>query len=83
MRRIVLVCAVPSIAVLLLACAAEPVAATNVASDGEMVCKREYPTGSNLPVTKCRTRAQIEAERAAANEALQRTTIGGSARSSR
>jgi hypothetical protein len=64
MRRIVLVCAVPSIA-------------------GEMVCKREYPTGSNLPVTKCRTRAQIEAERAAANEALQRTTIGGSARSSR
>ena len=81
MRSIALACAVSSIAVLVLGCAAEPVAATNVASDGDMVCKREYPTGSNLPVTKCRTRAQIEEEKAAANESLRRTTIGGSVKS--
>jgi hypothetical protein len=66
----------------LLACAAEP-AQRSAAADGDMVCKREYPTGSNLPVTKCRTRAQIEADQAAANEALQRSPIGGSARSTR
>jgi hypothetical protein len=78
MRLIALACAVSSIAVLVLGCAAEPVADTNVAGDGDMVCKREYPTGSNIPVTKCRTRAQIEAEKTAANESLRRTTIGGS-----
>ncbi len=89
MRLIALACAVPSIAVLLLACSAEPVGAGNDGGSaqktaaGDMVCKREYPTGSNLPVTKCRSRKQIEAEQAAANEALQRSTIGGSVRSSR
>lgn len=32
------------------------------ADGGTKVCAREYPTGSNLPVTRCTT-AQTEAER--------------------
>lgn len=56
--------------------AAAPAAATADAKD-EMVCSREYPTGSNLPITKCRSRAQIEAEKAAATESLRRNQTGG------
>ena len=70
---------------LLAACAAEPAASTNAAAASaapataggdEMVCTREYPIGSNIPVNKCRTRAQIEADRAASQENLKRTQTG-------
>ncbi|MFO1220978.1 MAG: hypothetical protein U1E89_21665 [Burkholderiaceae bacterium] len=57
-----------------------PAVATAVAAEqksGDMVCTREYPTGSNIPITKCRTREQIEAERAAAHEGLRRHQTGG------
>jgi hypothetical protein len=68
---------------LLAACAAEPAgpAATpaTASSSGkdEMICSREYPTGSNIPITKCRTREQIEAEKAAAVEGMRRSQTGG------
>lgn len=76
-----------ALASLLAACAAEPVASANpnatapaapaAAGGDEMVCSREYPIGSNIPVTKCRSRAQIDAERAASQEALKRSqTVG-------
>lgn len=72
------------VAMLLAACAAEPVgqpataaAAAAPGAQDEMVCTREYPTGSNIPLTKCRTRAQIEAEKAAATEGLRRLQTGG------
>lgn len=78
---------VAALALLLASCAAEPVApaATNAtapaasaaAGGDEMVCTREYPIGSNIPVNKCRTRAQIEADRAAAQENLKRGQTGG------
>ena len=73
-----------SLTTLLLAgCAAEPVAATHpsttpteaqksAAAGDDTVCSREYPTGSNIPVTKCKTRAQIEKEQAAAHETMRR-----------
>lgn len=79
-----------ALATLLAACAAEPVApATSNASNAsapatssaagadDLVCTREYPIGSNIPVNKCRTRAQIEADRAASQENLKRTQTGG------
>lgn len=71
-------------------CAAEPTpsgttgsvaqpapAATAAGGSDEMVCSREYPTGSNIPITKCRSRQQIEAEKAAAMEGLRRNQTGG------
>jgi hypothetical protein len=60
----------------LVACAAEPAAQTNSAAS-DLVCTREYPIGSNIPVTKCRTHEQVEAEKAAATEGLRRTQAGG------
>jgi hypothetical protein len=72
--------AVPLTALLLISCAAEPTAqatATPAPNTGDMVCTREYPIGSNIPVTKCRTREQIEADKAAAQEGLRRTQTGG------
>jgi hypothetical protein len=76
-----------SLASILAACAAEPVTPPSAApsanampipnaSTDEMVCTREYPIGSNIPVTKCRSRAQIEADRAAAQENLHRNQSG-------
>ena len=56
---------------------ATPAGTTAVAGGDELVCTREYPTGSNIPVNKCRTRAQVEAEKAASAEALRRTQAGG------
>ncbi len=40
------------------ACASPSPSSTRTA--GDMVCRREIPTGSNVPTTKCRTRAEIE-----------------------
>jgi len=45
-------------------------------SNDDMVCTREYPTGSSIPITRCRSRQQIEAEKAAATEALRRGQTG-------
>ena len=79
------------LAMLLVACATEPsrqtsgaassqAAATLVTAteeDDDMVCSREYPTGSNIPVTRCRTRTQVETEQAVAKESLRRSQRGG------
>ena len=73
-----------ALATLLAACAAEPTATTNAnaappaanAAD-EVVCTREYPIGSNIPINKCRTRAQIEAERASSQETVRGGQTGG------
>jgi len=46
-------------------------------SEGDLVCTREYPTGSNIPLTKCRTRSQVETEKAVATENLRRNQTGG------
>jgi len=74
--------------VFLVACAADPVGQTTeasakqanapVAANGdELVCTREYPTGTNIPVKKCRTRAQIDEEKAAAVDTLRRAQAVG------
>lgn len=63
----------------LMACAADPAAehATLSQADDQMVCTRDYPTGSSIPITKCRTREQIERERKVGQDALLRTQSGG------
>jgi hypothetical protein len=79
-------CAVSLSALVLAACAAPPVgeksAATQTnsvsgAAESELVCTKEYGTGSNIPVTKCRTRGQIDADKEAAAESLRRAQTGG------
>lgn len=74
-------------ALLLAACATEPAAsaapptapapAATAVGQEESVCVREYATGSNIAVTRCRTRAQIDAEKFAATENLRRAQTGG------
>jgi len=67
------------VAVLVAACAAntaDPASQPEQAANAS-VCTREYPTGSNYPVTKCRARDQVEAERRAGQEALQRQQMHG------
>lgn len=65
-------------ALLLVACANEPIASAasneqqSALRSDDTVCAREYPTGSNIPITKCKTRAQIEKEQAAAHETMRR-----------
>jgi hypothetical protein len=49
----------------LAACASAPPTGAAVAADG-VSCERETRVGSSLPTTRCRTAAQREAERAAA-----------------
>jgi curli biogenesis system outer membrane secretion channel CsgG len=66
--------------VVIAGCSTEPAARTSAAPNqaaSDMVCAREYPIGSNIPVTKCRTREQIEADKAAATENLRRPQTGG------
>ena len=50
----------------------EKVAAYNEAQEekNQVVCRRERPVGSRMTKTVCRTRAQIEEERRAAQDAL-------------
>jgi hypothetical protein len=45
-----------------------------------MICGREYATGSNIAVTRCRTTEQAEAEKAAAAQSLGRSTGGPNAK---
>ena len=42
------------------------------AKEEKMVCDREIPTGTNLPKTRCRTKAQADAERKASQDLAQR-----------
>ena len=60
-------------------CAAGPAPQPQAASSepSGMVCTREYPTGTHFPVTRCRTHAQIEADKASAAEDLKRVQTGG------
>lgn len=39
-----------------------------------LICTREYPTGSHLPVKICRSQDQIEQDRATAEIVIRRTT---------
>jgi len=64
----------------LLACAGDPATQAGPVDQqaaSDMVCTREYPTGSNIPITKCRTREQVEEERRSGREALSRRQTGG------
>jgi len=49
-----------------------------VASE-ELICKRERVTGTHITKKICRTRAQVEAERAAAEDFMRRTRLAPSA----
>jgi hypothetical protein len=62
---------VAALSILLTACAAGP-APDGKQSDASVVCEREYPIGSNLPVTKCRTAAEREQLRRDAQKELDR-----------
>jgi len=71
----------------LAACAVEPVAGARVEAEAEtdeMVCTREYRTGSNFAVTTCRTRSEREDQRREGQDALAkrqtRPSIGGISR---
>jgi hypothetical protein len=86
MKPLLSTCASLLSALLLAACAADPAASTvatatpasgadHTASD--VICAKEYPTGSNIAVTKCRSREQVEAEKANASHGLARGQAGG------
>jgi hypothetical protein len=68
---------------ILASCAADPVAPTKdstkaaSAAPSDMICGKEYPTGSYIAVTKCRTREQVESERLGAERGLGRAQTGG------
>jgi len=57
-------------------CALEP--AESTADNGSLICSRETPVGSNIPIRKCRTREQIELERRAADQARDAIRSGQS-----
>ena len=68
---------------LLAACAAEPASGATTeatAAKSDLICSREYATGSNIAVTKCRTTEQAEAEKAAAAQSLGRSSGGPNAK---
>lgn len=54
---------------------AVPVESERVSDDSEVVCRRVRETGSHIPKKVCKTRAQIERERAANADALTRTKL--------
>jgi len=70
---------------LVAACAAEPSApggatTETAAAPSDMICGREYATGSNIAVTRCRTSEQAQAEKDAATRSLGRSTGGPNAK---
>jgi len=67
------------LALLLTACASPAPAPSEVAAAGagQQVCTRETPTGSAIPVTRCRTQAEIDQERRDAE--IARDTVRGRA----
>lgn len=79
----ILACSLSS--ALLAACAADPATTSGTTTEAavaksDVICSREYATGSNIAVTKCRTTEQAEAERAAAERGLGRATGGPNAK---
>jgi hypothetical protein len=68
---------------ILAACAADPPApakdpsSTATVASSDMICAKEYPTGSYIAVMKCRTREQVESERLGAERGLRRAQTGG------
>ena len=69
---------------ILAACAAQPpapapadAAVPVAASQSDSICSKEYPTGSHIAVTTCRTREQVEAERRAGTKDMERAQTGG------
>jgi hypothetical protein len=83
--------AIVAASLLLAECASAPETApgatASVADKDKMHCTRELPIGSQMPVTRCRTLAQIEQERAEAGKVLnaprQTGTPGASDRTGR
>jgi hypothetical protein len=63
---------------LVVACASEPtkIAGQTEQTANDTVCTREYPTGSNIPMTKCRSPEQVEKERRIGQETIRRKTPG-------
>lgn len=45
-------------------------------SADDVICRREVPTGSHLPVRVCRTRAELEAERIESQRMLRERARG-------
>ena len=70
----------------LVGCASEPTTPTiassaaasspSAGSASDVICAKEYPTGSNIAVTKCRTPEQMASQKAAA-QGLARGQAGG------
>lgn len=63
------------LALLLGACAPAPLqqqAAQQPNDSQGSICEREYPVGSNLPVTRCRTAEERERDRARSQRELDR-----------
>lgn len=52
-----------------------PTLATNDSAN-EVVCRREFRVGSKIPSVRCRTRAELELEQAAASDAVNRWQTG-------
>ena len=65
----------------LLSCAASKVSEESASndSDGDLICRIEEITGSNIRKKVCYTQKQIERQREAAQEALRRRSSTGSA----
>ena len=58
-------------------CVSDRPEGANVKLDSDemtLVCTREKPTGSNLPVKVCRTQAQIDLEREMGKEEIRQVT---------
>ncbi len=50
-------------ALALSACESAPVASADGTQGDKVTCTREYPTGSSIPTTRCRTAEQLARER--------------------
>lgn len=59
------------VAALLCGCAAAPQTSQALAGPEERLCEREYPIGSSLPVTRCRSAAEREQLREKAQRSLE------------
>jgi hypothetical protein len=85
MKTVFSLCAVVLTGSLMAACASDAATVASVApaasgadrAGSDMICAKEYPTGSNIAVTKCRTREEVEAERAAGAQGVGRAQAGG------
>jgi len=75
---------IPALALTLVlaACAAEPPTAQTKVNGGtedpDIICAKETPIGSHIPVTICRERERIDTDRRTATDALGRAQSGSS-----